>query len=60
MKVMCLHVTALRGTMALRVNTSTLVQDPHASIIPHVQTSRVPSTSAFVNQDIQVRPVLKL
>jgi len=56
---MCLHVTALRDTMALHVNTSTPVHDLHASTIPHVQTSRVPSTCAFVNQDIQVRAVLK-
>jgi hypothetical protein len=59
MRVMCLHVTALRDTMALHVNTSTPVHDLHASTIPRVQTSRVPSTCAFVNQDIQVRAVLK-
>jgi len=56
---MCLHVTALRDTMALHVNTSTPVHDLHASTILHVQTSQVPSTCAFVNQDIQVRAVLK-
>lgn len=45
--------------MALHVNTSTPVHDLHASTIPHVQTSQVLSTSAFVNQDMQVRFVLK-
>jgi hypothetical protein len=59
MRVMCLYVTVLRDTMALHVNTSTPVHDLHASTIPHVQTSRVPSTCAFVNQDIQVRAVYK-
>jgi hypothetical protein len=59
MRVMCLHVTALRDTMALHVNTSTPVQDLNANTIPRVQTSRVPSTCAFVKQDIQVRAVLK-
>jgi len=59
MRVMCLHVTALRDTMALHVNTLTPVHDLHASTIPHVQTSRVPSTCAYVNQDIQVRAVWK-
>jgi hypothetical protein len=56
---MCLHVTALRDTMALRVNTSTRVHDLHASTILRAQTLRVLSTSAFVNQDIQVRSLLK-
>jgi len=56
---MCLYVTALRDTMALHVNTSTPVHDLRASTIPRVQTSRVPSTCASVNQDIQVRAVWK-
>jgi hypothetical protein len=43
--------------MAPHVNTSILVHDPHVSTIPHVQTSQLQSTSAFVNQDIQVRTV---
>jgi hypothetical protein len=45
--------------MAPRVNISTPVHDPHASTIPHVQMSQVLNTSVFVNQDIQVRSMLK-
>jgi hypothetical protein len=60
MRVMCLHVTALRDIMALHVNISTPVHDLHANTILRVRTSRVLSTCAFVNQDIQVRIALKL
>jgi len=60
MRVMCLHVTALRDTMALHVKTSTPAHDLHVSIIPRVQISQIPSTCAYVNQDIQVRAVWKL
>jgi hypothetical protein len=59
MRVMHLRAIALRDTMALHVNISTPVHVPHASTIPHVQMSQALSTSVFVNQDIQVRTMLK-
>lgn len=58
-RVTYLRASAPTDTTAPRVRTSTPVHGPHASTIPRVQMWRVLSTSAFVNQDIQVRSILQ-